>query len=90
MRKLLAIVNVIAWSGFWAFGYLALAAEGLTAAQVSVAAAIAFAGLVTGVAAWIRIARMAEETGYAPRSGPLPAEVREAAQAQWEDGDALP
>ncbi|WP_372891637.1 hypothetical protein [Rhodosalinus sp.] len=90
MRKLLAIVNVIAWSGFWAFGYLALAAEGLTATQVSVAALIAFAGLMTGVGAWIRIARMAEETGDAPRSGPLPAEVREAAQAKWEDSDALP
>jgi hypothetical protein len=90
MAKLIAIVNVIAWSGFWAFGYLALTSGGLSSGQVVIAALIAFAGLVTGVAAWIWIARRAEETGYAPRSGPLPAEVREAAQAKWEDGDALP
>lgn len=27
MAKLIAILNVVAWGGFWAFGYLALTAD---------------------------------------------------------------
>jgi hypothetical protein len=27
MAKLIAILNVVVWSGFWAFGYLALTAS---------------------------------------------------------------
>ena len=65
MNKLIAIVNVIAWSGFWAFGYLAVTAEGLTTAQWIVAALLAAAGLVTGIVAY----RKLSETGPEPRHG---------------------
>ena len=49
MPKLIAILNVIAWSGFWAFGYLALTGESYSPAQVTIAALLAAAGLFTGV-----------------------------------------
>jgi len=63
MKKLIAIVNVIAWSGFWAFGYLALTADGLTGGQMVVAALLAFGGLVTGLLAYMKLARAAEDSG---------------------------
>ena len=48
MRKLIAIVNVIAWSGFWAFGYLALTSGDFSDTQVVISALLAAAGLFTG------------------------------------------
>lgn len=76
MTKLIAIINVIAWSGFWAFGYLALAAEGLTDRQLVVAAILAFAGLVTGIVAYMKLVRATEASGYARKSNQLDAEAR--------------
>ena len=55
MQKLIAIINVIAWAGFWAFGYIAITAEGLTDGQLMIAAILAFAGLVTGVLAYMKL-----------------------------------
>ena len=57
VRKLIAIVNVVAWAGFWAFGYLALTAEGTEPRQVVIAAVLAFLGFVTGLFAWLRLSR---------------------------------
>jgi hypothetical protein len=57
MRKLIAIVCVISWSGFWAFGYLAISAAAADPAQVVTAALIAAAGALTGVFAWLWLAR---------------------------------
>jgi hypothetical protein len=57
MRKLIAIVCVISWSGFWAFGYLAISAADADPAQVVTAALIAAAGALTGVFAWLWLAR---------------------------------
>jgi hypothetical protein len=57
MRKLVAIVCVISWSGFWAFGYLAISAADAEPAQVVTAALIAAAGALTGVFAWLWLAR---------------------------------
>lgn len=82
MKKLIAIVNVIAWSGFWAFGYLALTAEGLNDRQLVVAAILAFAGLVTGIFAYMRLIRVTEASGYARKSNQLDAAARERAHAQ--------
>ena len=76
MTRLVAIINVIAWSGFWAFGYLALAAEGLTEQQLVIAALLAFAGLVTGIIAYMRLVRASEASGYARKSNQLDAETR--------------
>ena len=82
MKKLIAIVNVIAWSGFWAFGYLALTADGLTGGQMVVAALLAFGGLVTGLLAYMKLARAAEDSGYARRGNQLDAEARNRAQSR--------
>jgi len=82
MTKLIAIINVVAWSGFWAFGYLALAAEGLTEHQLVIAALLAFAGLITGIVAYITLVRASEASGYARKSNQLDAETRNRAHAK--------
>ena len=64
MTKLIAILNVIAWSGFWVFGYLALVG-GTGDFNVIVAALLAFAGAAVGVWAYLFLVRHAEHTGYA-------------------------
>lgn len=65
MAKLVAILNVVVWSGFWAFGYLALTADhdGQTLTALVLAALGAGAGLWT----WLWLVRNSEATGYAPR-----------------------
>ncbi|MBO9450694.1 hypothetical protein TRL7639_03302 [Falsiruegeria litorea R37] len=82
MNKLIAIINVIAWSGFWAFGYLAVTAEGLTESQLVIAALLAFGGLVTGIAAYMRLVRASEASGYARKSNQLDAAARNRAQSE--------
>ncbi|MEC8197687.1 MAG: hypothetical protein VX228_15580, partial [Pseudomonadota bacterium] len=79
MIKLVAIINVVAWSGFWAFGYLALSATGFTEAQMVTASLLAAAGLITGILAYLRLARAAE------RQAPV---ARPAATALWADARA--
>ena len=49
MSKLIAVLNVIAWSGFWAFGYLALTGEGYSTGQITVATLLAALGLFGGL-----------------------------------------
>lgn len=82
MTKLVAIINVIAWSGFWAFGYLALTAEGLSDRQLVIAVVLAFAGFVTGIFAWQNLSRAAEASGYARKTNQLDATTRDRAQSQ--------
>jgi hypothetical protein len=65
MAKLIAIVNVVVWSGFWAFGYLALTAE--HEGQMLTAVILAALGGAAGLWTWLWLARHAEEIGYAPR-----------------------
>ncbi len=83
MQKLIAIINVIAWAGFWAFGYIAITAEGLTDAQLVVAAILAFVGLVTGIMAYMKLVRSSEASGYAKGSKQLDAATRNRAQEEW-------
>ncbi|CUH86817.1 hypothetical protein PH5382_00730 [Phaeobacter sp. CECT 5382] len=80
--KLVAIINVIAWSGFWAFGYLALTARGFSEPQIVTAALLAAAGLFTGIIAYLRLAQSAEQSGYARKSNQLSAVDRNRAQQQ--------
>lgn len=68
MTKLIAVLNVVAWSGFWAFGYLALAA-GDGGGSVVVASLLAFAGAAVGIFAFLWLVRHSEETGYAQKPG---------------------
>jgi len=65
MHKVIAIANVIAWSGFWAFGYLALTAGTNQAGQMVTAAILAGLGGAVGLLAFLWLARHAEATGYA-------------------------
>ncbi len=65
MQKLIAILNVIAWGGFWAFGYLALSAGAEGGGRVEVATLLAAAGGALGIWAYLWLARHSEATGYA-------------------------
>lgn len=82
MIKIVAILNVIAWSGFWAFGYLALSSDGLSDRQILIAALLAFAGFVCGMLAYLKLVRSAEASGYARKSNQLDAETRNRAHAK--------
>lgn len=61
--KAIAILNVVAWSGFWAFGYLALSG-GTADGNVVIATILAFAGAMVGIWAYMRLVRHSEATGY--------------------------
>lgn len=61
--KAIAILNVVAWSGFWAFGYLALSG-GTSDGKVVIAAILAFVGALVGIWAYLRLVRYSEATGY--------------------------
>lgn len=65
MAKLIAILNVVAWSGFWAFGYLALTTDPAAAGRMVTALVLAAVGAAIGVWAYLWIVRHAERTGYA-------------------------
>ena len=82
MTKLIAILNVVAWSGFWAFGYIALMQHDLEQGQLVVAVILAFLGLVIGLFAYLKLVRAAEQSGYARKSNQLDAKARNRAQAQ--------
>ncbi|WP_425100357.1 hypothetical protein [Tropicibacter sp. S64] len=69
MSKLIAILNVIAWSGFWCFGYLALTTDPAASGRMVVALLLAVAGAGAGFWAWFWLVRHSEQTGYAPTSG---------------------
>ena len=53
--KLIALVAVIAWCGFWAFGGLAVTAS--DTAQIIPLMVVAFAGMVGGSLATLRLQR---------------------------------
>lgn len=57
MNKVIATICVISWSGFWAFGYLALTAGVENSGQLAVALLLAAAGLFTGIFTYLKIAR---------------------------------
>ena len=67
MQKLIAIGNVIAWSGFWAFGHLALTSDTTNTSQVTVAVILAALGGGLGILAYFWLVRHSENTGYAKR-----------------------
>jgi hypothetical protein len=57
MSKLIAIINVVSWSGFWAFGYIALTASELTQSQILIAAILAGIAFLIGVVAYLKLSR---------------------------------
>lgn len=65
IKKIIAITNVIAWAGFWAFGYLALSADWTNTSQVVTAIILAALGGGLGMWAYLRLVRFSEDRGYA-------------------------
>ncbi len=65
MPKMIAILNVIAWSGFWVFGYLAFTGDVSRPEQLTTAALVAAFGGLIGIWTFFRLVRHAETTGYA-------------------------
>jgi len=65
MAKLIAILNVVAWSGFWAFGYIAMTGEATQSGQIAIAALLAAIGAFFGLFAYLWLVRHSEHTGYA-------------------------
>ena len=57
MNKFIALICVISWSGFWAFGYLALSAGSAETGQMVVAVVLAATGFFTGMMAWLKLSR---------------------------------
>lgn len=57
MEKLIALICVVSWSGFWAFGYLALSADPADSARVMVAGILAAAGFLGGTFAYMALGR---------------------------------
>ncbi len=84
MSKLLAILNVVAWAGFWSFGYLALSAQGYSERQLTIAVILAAAGLFVGIYSYLKLVRLSERSGYAKPSGRMTRDKRDASQQQWE------
>jgi len=66
MKQFIATLNVVAWAGFWAFGYLALTADPIESRQIALAAGLAAAGAGCGLWCWFRLVRFSEASGYAP------------------------
>jgi hypothetical protein len=82
MQKLTAILCVVSWSGFWAFGYLALSIGDFSSNQLSVAALLAFVGLITGLTSYLHLVRLSEASGYAKHSNQLDAAARHRAHQE--------
>ncbi len=57
MRKFVAIICVISWTGFWAFGYLALAADPADGNRTTVAILLAAVAFLVGVFTYMKLAR---------------------------------
>lgn len=85
MIRILGLLNVVAWSGFWAFGYLALSSEGYSERELSIAVALAAMGLLGGLVGYLKLMRIAEHTGLAQASNRSTREERDRAQAKWDE-----
>lgn len=57
VNKIVALVCVISWSGFWAFGYLALSASSANVTEMEVAAILAALGFLTGTFTYMALSR---------------------------------
>lgn len=76
MRKVIAILNVVAWSGFWAFGYIALTSEVHDTTQMMIAGLLAVLGAGVGLFTYLQLVRHSEATGYARPRNRVPEKLR--------------
>jgi len=58
--KVFAILNVVAWMGFWAFGYIALTSDDLSSNQLTIAALLAAVGFAIGMISYLRLSHAAQ------------------------------
>jgi len=82
LRKVSATINVIAWSGFWAFGYLAVSTDAYSETQLVTASLLAALGLITGIIAYLRLTQSADGSGYVKTTKQLNAAAQNRAQEQ--------
>ncbi|WP_425040602.1 hypothetical protein [Primorskyibacter sp. S187A] len=69
MAKVIALLNTIAWMGFWAFGYIAFTTSPEQPTNMVMAALLAAMGGAFGLWAYFWLIRHSEATGYAkPRN----------------------
>jgi len=68
MAKLIAILNVVAWAGFWSFGFLAVTTPTDEPWRMVASVMLAAFGGAAGLWAWFWIVRHSEEIGYAKPS----------------------
>ncbi|MEJ1990209.1 MAG: hypothetical protein P8X50_00515 [Maritimibacter sp.] len=64
MSKRIATLNVIAWGGFWAFGYLAITAGATQPGQMLMAGFLAALGGGIGLWCYLRLVDHSEKIGY--------------------------
>lgn len=76
MQKFIATLNVIAWSGFWAFGYLAFSAPTDATRQITIAILLAALGAGVGLFTWFQLVRHSEATGYAKKANRVPEHLK--------------
>lgn len=62
--RLIAILNVVAWGGFWAFGYLALSSSTSDQASMATAMVLAVLGAGVGIWAYMVLVRASRMSGY--------------------------
>ncbi|NIZ61950.1 hypothetical protein DL239_13290 [Sedimentitalea sp. CY04] len=82
MSKLVAVTCTIAWIGFWAFGYLAITADGFSAGQLVTSTLLAALGMLTGVFSYLHLSRGVEPREFAGKIQKLDAAVCNRAQQQ--------
>jgi len=79
VTRFYAVLNVIAWAGFWAFGFLALTADPADSTQVLTAGLLAALGGGVGMFTYLRCARHCDATGYSSTYKRAPAQFDDAA-----------
>jgi hypothetical protein len=57
VNKLIALICVVSWSGFWAFGYLALSSSVANTSELAIAAVLATVGFLTGTFTYMALSR---------------------------------
>lgn len=56
--KLIAVLNIVAWGGFWVFGYLALSSSNWGEAHAVIAAMLAGLGFLVGIPSYLMLCNM--------------------------------
>ncbi|MAY33372.1 MAG: hypothetical protein MRY67_06615 [Rhodovulum sp.] len=55
--KICSLTCVIGWLAFWAFGFLAISAQGAPNSEIMTSSLLAFAGLMAGAVSYLKLAQ---------------------------------